>query len=60
VAFRSIGIVTGGENMVIYYDPLSKRESLEWTKPGEAAPRKDKVTQSAKIMAKIFWECRGI
>jgi len=47
-------IVTGDETMVLYYDPLSKRESMEWRKPGEAQPRKTKVTQSAKIMAMIF------
>jgi len=44
--------------MVLYYDPLSKRE---WRKPGEAPPRKAKVTQSTKkVMATIFWDCRGI
>ena len=54
-------IVTGDETMVLYYDPLSKRESMEWRKPGEAPPRKAKVTQSTKkIMATIFWDCRGI
>jgi len=52
-------IVTGDETMVLYYDPLLKRESLEWRKPVEAPPRKAKVTQSAKkIMATIFWDCR--
>ena len=54
-------IVTGDETMVLYYDPLTKSESMEWHKPGEALPRKAKVTQSAKkIMATIFWDCRGI
>ena len=54
-------IITGDETMVLYYDPLSKRESMEWRKPGEAPPRKAKVTLSAKkIMATIFWDCRGI
>ena len=46
--------------MVLYYDPLSKRASMEWRKPGEAPPRKAKGTQSTKkIMATIFWDCRG-
>ena len=54
-------IVTGDETMVLYYDPLSKRESMEWRKPGEKRPRKAKVTQSAKkIMATIFWDAEGI
>jgi len=44
-----------------FIDPLSKRDSMEWRKPGEAPPRKAKVTQSAKkIMTTIFWDCRGI
>ena len=34
---------------------------MEWRKPGEAPPRKAKVTKSTKkIMATIFWDCRGI
>ena len=40
--------VTGDETMVRCYDPLSKRESMEWRKPGEAPPRKAKVTQSTE------------
>ena len=33
---------------------------MEWCKPGEAPPRKAKVTQSTnKVMATI-WDCRGI
>ena len=53
--------VTGDETMVLYYDPLSKRESMEWAKLGEAPTREAKVTQSnKKIMATIFWHCRGI
>ena len=53
--------VTGDETVVLYYDPLSKRKSMEWHKPGEAPPRKAKVTQSAKkIMETIFWDCREI
>jgi len=40
--------VTGDETMVLYYERLSKRKSMEWRKPDEAPPRKAKVTQSAK------------
>lgn len=54
-------IVTGDETMVLYYDPLSKRESMEWRRLGEKPPRKAKVTQSTKkIMATVFWDCQGI
>ena len=34
---------------------------MEWCKPGEAPPRMANVTQPAKkIMATIFWDCKGI
>jgi type II secretory pathway component PulJ len=52
----SIRTVTRDETMVLHYDPLSKRESIEWRKPGKALPRKAKVTQSVKIKAMIFWD----
>lgn len=54
-------IVTGDETMVLYYDPLSKRESMEWRRPDERRPIKAKVVQSTKkVMATIFWDCKGI
>lgn len=54
-------IVTGDETMVLYYDPLSKRESMEWRRPSEPRPKKAKVTQSTKkVMATIFWDYEGI
>lgn len=54
-------IVTGDETMVLYYDPTSKRDSMEWHRKGEPAPKKAKVTQSTKkVMATIFWDCEGI
>jgi len=33
------------------------RESVEWRKPGEAPPRKAKVTQSAKKIIATIWDC---
>jgi hypothetical protein len=54
-------IVTGDENMALYYDPLSKRESMEWRHPGSPRPKKAKATQSRKkVTATIFWDCQGI
>lgn len=54
-------IVTGDETMVLYYDPESKRESMEWRFKGEQPPRKAKVQQSTKkLMATVFWDCQGI
>jgi len=50
-------VVTGDETMVLYCDPLSNRESMEWCKPGEAPPRTHKVTKSAK---KIMERSSGI
>ncbi|KAH7965521.1 hypothetical protein HPB49_008532 [Dermacentor silvarum] len=46
--------------MVLYYDPLSKRESIEWRKP-EVPLIRVKVTQlTKKIMATIFWDSSWI
>jgi len=54
-------IVTGDETMVLYYDPLAKRESMEWRRPDEPRPKKAKVAHSRKkIMATIFWDSEGI
>jgi histone-lysine N-methyltransferase SETMAR len=54
-------IVTGDETMVLYYDPTSKRDSMEWHRKGEPAPKKARVSQSTKkVMATIFWDCEGI
>ncbi|KAL0828929.1 hypothetical protein ABMA28_003828 [Loxostege sticticalis] len=54
-------IVTGDETMVLYHDPLSKKESMEWRRPSSPRPKKAKVTQSQKkIMATIFWDLEGI
>ncbi|PSN46402.1 hypothetical protein C0J52_15902 [Blattella germanica] len=41
-------IVKVDETMVLYYDPLSKRESMEWHKCDEETTQKAYVTQSTK------------
>lgn len=54
-------LVTGDETMILYYDPQSKRESMEWRYKGENPPRKAKVQQSTKkLMCTIFWDFQGI
>ena len=54
-------IVTGDETMVLYHDPTTKKESMEWRRPDENRPIKAKVAGSKKkIMASIFWDCEGI
>ncbi|CAG5008678.1 unnamed protein product [Parnassius apollo] len=47
--------------MILYYDPQSKRESMEWRYKGGKSPRKAKVQQSTKkLMCTIFWDFQGI
>jgi histone-lysine N-methyltransferase SETMAR len=54
-------MVTGDETMVLYQDPLSKRESMEWRHSGSPRPKKAKATQfRKKIMATIFWDYQVI
>lgn len=54
-------IITGDECWLYHYDPESKRDSLEWRRPGEGAPRKFKQTKSAgKILGCFFWDSQGI
>lgn len=51
-------IVTGSETMVLYYDRLPKKESMEWRKH---SPRNSKFMKPAKMMmTTIFWDIRGI
>lgn len=43
---------------VLYYDHISKRESLDWSRKGELPTRKFRVYQSTKnVIATIFWNC---
>ncbi|UYV67968.1 hypothetical protein LAZ67_5002657 [Cordylochernes scorpioides] len=52
-------IVTGDESWVHHSTPETKRQSMEWKKPEESAPKKAKVTISAgKVMAmeNFKWE----
>lgn len=47
--------------MVLYFDPLCKRESMEWRSPDEPRPVKARVQQSRrKIMATVFWDYAGV
>jgi hypothetical protein len=51
-------IATGDETMVLYYDPLLKKESMEWRRKGETPPRKLRVCQSTRmVIATIFCYC---
>ncbi|UYV65006.1 hypothetical protein LAZ67_3002786 [Cordylochernes scorpioides] len=54
-------IVTGDESWVHHSTPETKRQSMVWKKPEKSAPKKAKVTISAgKVMAIVFWDCKGV
>ncbi|GFR94676.1 histone-lysine N-methyltransferase SETMAR [Elysia marginata] len=54
-------IVTGDESWVHYYDPESKRQSMEYRQKSSASLRKFKVIASArKVMLAVFWDSEGI
>jgi histone-lysine N-methyltransferase SETMAR len=54
-------IVTGDETWVHHYTPELKRASMQWRHPWSPRPRKFKVVKSAgKVMATVFWDCKGI
>lgn len=54
-------IVTGDESWVHYYDPETKRDSMEWKHPESPPPRKFKVKPSAgKLLLSVFWDARGV
>lgn len=53
--------VTCDETWVHHYTPENKQQSKQWTKRGEPAPKKAKVSLSAgKVMASVFWDAKGI
>lgn len=54
-------IVTGDETWIHHFTPESKRQSMVWQKKGDKAPQKAKVVESSgKVMATVFWDCRGV
>jgi len=56
-----LSILTGEETKVLYYNPLSMRESMEWRKLGEVLSSKAKVLQSTKkVIATLFWNTKTI
>lgn len=53
-------IVTGDETWIHYYEPESKRQSMEWKHPESPAKKKFKVQPSAgKLMLTVFWDSKG-
>ena len=53
--------ITGDKTWVHHYTTETKRQSMQWTKREEPAPKKAKTVRSAgKIMATVFWDSAGI
>jgi hypothetical protein len=52
-------IVTGVETWVHHYEPISKRQSMEWKHPGSPTKKKFKTQSSAgKVMLTVFWDSK--
>ena len=59
---RMIGrIITGDETWVHYYEPESKRDSMQWIKKGDPSPTKFRAERSVgKVLYVVFWDSQGI
>lgn len=54
-------LVTGDETWAYLYDPESKRQSMEWRRPGSPRPQKFKTQRSCKkVLATVFWNNQGV
>ena len=54
-------LVTGDETWLHHWDPDTKKESMQWKRPGSPPPKKFRTQPSAsKVMATVFWYSKGI
>ena len=54
-------LVTGDETWLHHWDPDTKKESMQWRRPGSPPPKKFRTQPSAsKVMAMVFWDSKGI
>lgn len=54
-------IITGDECWIYFYDPETKRDSMEWRRGPEGAPRKFKQQRSVgKVLGCFFWDSQGL
>ena len=54
-------VVTGDESWILDYDPLTKRQSLEWKSALSPSPTKVRVFKSkTKVMLIAFFNVHGI
>ena len=51
-------VVTGDESWIFEYDPLTKRQSLEWKSALSSRPKKARVFKS-KVMLIAFFDVHG-
>ena len=54
-------LITGDETWLHHWDPDTKKESMQWKRPGSPPPKKFRTQPSAsKVMAMVFWDSKGI
>ena len=54
-------LVTGDETWLHHWDPDTKKESIQWKRPGSSPPKKFRTQPSASmVMATVFWDSKGI
>ncbi len=54
-------IVTMDETYVHFYDPKTKRQSMEWLPPGTNRPQKVRHERTVrKLLLVVFWDSRGV
>ena len=54
-------VVTGDESLIFEYDPLTKRQSLEWKSASSPRPKKARLFKSKiKVMLIVFFGVHGI
>ena len=54
-------VVTGGESWLFEYDPLTKRQRLEWKSASSPRPKKARFFKSKnKMMPIVFFDVHGI
>ena len=54
-------LVTGDETWLHHWDPDTKKESMQWKRPGSSTPKEFRTQLSAsKVMATVFWDSKGI
>ena len=54
-------LVTGDETWLHHWDPDTKKEYMQWKRPGSPPPKKFRTQLSAsKVMATVFWDSKGI